>query len=102
MMRSLAITTLPALALLWTGPAATAPVGEEVTGQRLTGGVGFVSAVRLAHQPRQQDNGRMLLVFEPSTKGGIPLYESRDDGERWRKIGELTEEPHRDAAKGVR
>ena len=98
MMRPLTTAAWLALVLLWTGPAVAAPADEaEVTGRRLADGVGFVSAVRLAHQPRTQDNGRMLMVFEPAAAGGVPLYESRDDGERWRKIGEVDEQPHRDA-----
>lgn len=82
--------------LFWAGAVAAAPADEVVVGQRLADGIGYVSAVRLAHQPHPQDNGRMLLVFEPSADAGIPLYESRDDGDNWQRAGEIPEQPHRD------
>lgn len=85
-----------ASALLCAGAVAAAPAADETVGDRLAAGVGYVSAVRLAHQWTARDNGRMLLVFEPSGSGGIPLYESRDDGEHWRQMGEVVDQSHDD------
>lgn len=82
--------------LLCTGAVAAAQDKAVAVGERLAAGVGYASAVRLAHQPGAQDNGRMLLVFEPSSAGGIPLYESRDDGDRWKQIGEVDDQSHGD------
>lgn len=85
-------------ALLCAGVAVSAPAAEDAArGSHLAAGVGYASAVRLGHQPRAQDNGRMLLVFEPSAPGGIPLYESRDEGGHWRQVGEIAEMAHGDA-----
>ncbi|MBB3275878.1 MULTISPECIES: exo-alpha-sialidase [unclassified Pseudoxanthomonas] len=84
-------------ALLCAGAATAAPATDDAArGARLAAGVGYVSAIQLAHQPRADDNGRMLLVFEPSAPGGIPLYESRDAGGHWRQVGEITDQPHGD------
>ncbi|HEY0661672.1 MAG TPA: exo-alpha-sialidase [Lysobacter sp.] len=83
--------------LLCTG-AAVAAGPDEVVGERLAPGIGYASAVRLAHQA-DDGNGRVLLVYEPSGPGDIPLYESRDDGDRWQRIGEIRETAHKDGAR---
>ncbi len=85
-------------ALLCAGAASAAPPADEAPrGTRVAAGVGYASAIQLAHQPRARDNGRMLLVFEPSAPGGIPLYESRDGGGQWRQVGEIADQSHGDA-----
>ncbi|MEL1264451.1 exo-alpha-sialidase [Pseudoxanthomonas putridarboris] len=83
-------------AALLTAAASALGADGDVRGEHLAAGVGYASAVQLAHQPRAADNGRMLLVFEPSEPGGIPLYESRDEGARWRRVGEVVDQPHGD------
>ena len=87
---------LPVLApvLLCTG-AALADVPDAVVGQRLAPGIGYASAVKLAHQPAAGDNGRLLLVYEPSDPGNVPLFESRDDGDSFTRIGTVDESAHR-------
>nr|WP_295383075.1 exo-alpha-sialidase [Pseudoxanthomonas sp.] len=85
-------------ALLCAGAASAAPATDEAPrGTRVAAGIGYASVLQLAHQPRARDNGRMLLVFEPSAPGGIPLYESRDEGDHWRQVGEVVDQPHGDA-----
>lgn len=97
MARSAAIAWSLAPALLCAGAtAAAAPPADAAVGQRIAPGIGFASAVRLAHQPDGRSDGRMLLVFEPSEAGGIPLYESGDDGDSWRKVGEVVDRAHGD------
>lgn len=96
-MMRMSLLAMPLVLLLpWAGAAIAAPAGEAVVGQHLADGVGYVSAVRLAHQPHARDNGRMLLVFEPSAGGGIPLYQSDDDGDHWQPAGEIRDQPHHD------
>ncbi|SEI61501.1 exo-alpha-sialidase [Frateuria terrea] len=82
-----------ALALAWV-PAAAAPGPAQATGKVLADGVGYVSAVRLAHQPEASSNGRMLMVFERDGMGGIPLYESVDGGAHWRFLSNVTDQAH--------
>lgn len=90
------LACLVAPVLLCTG-AAIAAAPDDVVGQRLAPGIGYASAVRLEHQSGELDDGRMLLVYEPSEAGDIPLYESRDDGDRWQRIGEIDEAGHGNA-----
>jgi hypothetical protein len=74
--------------------AASAP--PSTRGQVLADGTGYVSVVRLAHQPPAASNGRMLMVFERDGMGGIPLYESVDDGAHWRFLANVTDQAHGD------
>jgi len=80
--------------LLCTG-AAMADAPDEVVGHKLAPGIGYASAVKLAHQPQAGDNGRLLLVYEPSEAGNVPLFESRDDGDSFKRIGSVDETAHR-------
>jgi hypothetical protein len=73
-------------------PAAAAQT--QATGTVLADGVGYVSVVRLAHQPEASANGRMLMVFERDGMGGIPLYESVDGGAHWRFLSDVTDQAH--------
>jgi hypothetical protein len=95
-LRAAAVALLIAPVLLCTGESGAVEGTDGAVGEHLAAGVGYASAVRLAHQSAAQDNGRMLLVFEPSASGGIPLYESRDDGDRWQQVGEVDDQSHGD------
>lgn len=64
-----------------------------VLGARMAAGSGYASAVRLAHGPAS-DRGRILLVFEQNGMGGIPLWESRDDGDHWHFLSNITDQKH--------
>jgi len=97
MARFPAIAWSLAPALLCAGAAAlAAPATDAAGGQRIAPGIGYASAIRLSHQPGGRGDGRVLLVFEPSEAGGIPLYESGDEGDSWRKVGEVVDQPHAD------
>jgi len=48
--------------------------------------IGYASPVRLAHQRDPRANGRILLVFEPVARQGIPVYEAGPDGSGWRLV----------------
>jgi hypothetical protein len=67
---------------------------DQRVGTVLADGVGYVSAARLSHQADASDNGRLLLVFEREGMDGIPLYESRDDGEHWTFLRNVTDQQH--------
>jgi len=88
------LRTLPCLlALAWL-PAAAAAAPAQAGGEVLADGIGYVSAVRLEHQPRREDDGRLLLVFEREGMDGIPLYESRDGGAHWHFLLNVTDQAH--------
>lgn len=89
-----ALALLAASVLLCTG-AAMADAPDDVVGQKLAPGIGYASAVKLAHQSNADDNGRLLLVYEPSGPGNVPLFESRDDGDSFKRIGSVDETAHR-------
>lgn len=93
-----ALCMLPIVAsvLLCTGVAgeAIADVPDDVVGQKLAPGIGYASAVKLAHQASGGDNGRLLLVYEPSDPGNVPLFESFDDGDSFKRIGSVDESAH--------
>jgi hypothetical protein len=99
-MRRAPSPTALASALLLAGMAcagvALADAPDEVVGERLAPGIGYASAVKLAHQPQAPDNGRLLLVYEPSDAGNVPLFESRDDGDSFKRIGTIDESAHSD------
>lgn len=80
------------------GLASAADADTAVAGRHLADGVGYVSAVRLSHQARATDNGRLLLVFEPAGPESLPLYESRDAGGHWRQVGHVTDQAHGQSA----
>lgn len=80
--------------LLCTG-VAMADAPDEVVGRRLAPGIGYASAVKLTHQNNSGDNGRLLLVYEPSEPGNVPLFESHDDGDSFKRIGSIDETAHR-------
>lgn len=89
--RGIALSACLLLAL----PGLTCPVhAEGLSLHRIADGVGYVSIVRLAHQRRDTDDGRMLMVFEQAGMGGIPLYESRDGGAHWTPAGHVTDRAH--------
>ncbi len=66
----------------------------KAVGMRLTDGTGYAAVVRTAFQPRAEDNGRILLVFEQEGMVGIPLYESRDDGDSWAYLSHVGDQQH--------
>jgi hypothetical protein len=67
---------------------------DDMHGRVLAEGVGYVTAIRMAHQPTAGDNGRMLVAFERDGMGGIPLYESLDGGAHWRFLSNVTDQAH--------
>ncbi|BDU16714.1 exo-alpha-sialidase [Lysobacter auxotrophicus] len=89
-----ALCLLAASVLLCTG-VAMADAPDEVVGEKLAPGIGYASAVKLAHQSNASDNGRLLLVYEPSEAGNVPLFESRDDGDSFKRVGSIDETAHR-------
>ena len=72
--------------------AASAP--SAMCGEVVADGVGYVSVVRLAHQSETGASGRMLMTFERDGMGGLPLYESRDQGACWRFVANVTDQAH--------
>jgi hypothetical protein len=84
--RRSAVALLLALAmpLLQAAPPANAAPGAHVAD-----GVGYVSVIRLAHPADTAATGRLLMVFERPGRDGIPLYESRDDGDHWRYLRDV-------------
>jgi len=89
-----ALGLLAASVLLCTG-VAMADAPDAVVGHKLAPGIGYASAVKLAHQAKAGDNGRLLLVYEPSEPGNVPLFESVDDGDSFKRIGSVDESAHR-------
>jgi len=81
------------LALL-TANAAAHSDADDIVGTRLADGTGYVSMVRLAHQADPQANGSLLMVFEQDGMKGIALYGSRDDGDHWNFLANVTDQPH--------
>ena len=92
MKRLLPLSLAFALACVGTATAASAPPGTR--GQVLGDGVGYVSVVRLEHQPDAAANGHMLMVFERDGMAGIPLYESDNGGAHWRFLSNVTDQVH--------
>ena len=80
------------------GSAAAQPVDRAV-GKKLVDGQAYVTLVRLSHQPKTSDNGRLLIAFEENGMEGIPIYESRDEGESWQIVTHATDSQHNDHAK---
>ena len=75
--------------------AAAAPSSHEApVGTPIAAGVGYAVAVRLAHQRPPSADGALLLAFEEDGMGGVPLYESRDDGRSWRLLRHVTDTTH--------
>jgi hypothetical protein len=66
--------------------AETVPGFDTTVGTKLADGQGYVSLVRLEHQAKKSDNGRVLIVFERPFVPGIPVYESRDDGDSFTPV----------------
>ncbi len=83
--------------LLCVGIAHALPASDDaaqVVGTRLATGMSYASAVQLAHQRTATDNGRMLMVFEMAGQPRLPLYESRNEGEHWKQIGQIADQTH--------
>ncbi|RAO76557.1 exo-alpha-sialidase [Dyella jiangningensis] len=88
--RSLATLAL-AVSLACAAHAQDAP--EQAVGTRLADGTGYVSIARIEHGSTQ-DRGRLLMVFEQNGMGGIPLWESRDHGDTWHFLMNVTDQVH--------
>lgn len=69
--------------------AAADDAPAPVLGVHMTDGSGYASAVSLAHGAAA-DRGRILLVFEQKGTTGIPLWESRDGGDHWTFLSNIT------------
>jgi len=87
------------LILACTVSAAGAQPAERAVGQKLVDGQAYVTLVRLTHQPDPADNGRLLIAFEENGMQGIPIYESRDEGQSWQLVTHATDALHTDHAK---
>lgn len=46
----------------------------------------YPTLIKLCHQPRAEDNGKLLAAFE-SWGSTYPIYESNDDAETWQYLG---------------
>ena len=79
--------------------AAVAQPAERAVGKKLVDGQAYVSLVRLSHQANPADNGRLLIAFEENGMEGIPIYESRDEGESWQRVTHATDTTRSDHAK---
>ena len=66
---------------------------DPVLGTHLADGAGYVSITRIEHGA-SQDNGRLLMAFEQDGMAGIPLWESRDGGDHWRALMNITDQSH--------
>jgi len=66
---------------------------ERAVGKRLADGTGYVSIARVEHGSTQ-DRGRLLMVFEQNGMDGIPLWESRDHGDTWHFLMNVTDQVH--------
>lgn len=90
-------TPLPWLRLcmfLALAPATLAATpAEPVTGTRMAAGTGYVSVTRAGHAV-PGGHGRLLMAFEQDGMAGIALWESRDDGDHWRFLMNVTDQVH--------
>lgn len=66
---------------------------QPVLGTRMTDGTGYPSVVRIEHNAI--DRGGLLMAFEKHGMDGIPLWESRDGGEHWQFMSNVTDQVHR-------
>src|ERR1700754_787084 len=79
--------------------AAHAQEGREVAvGTHLAPGTGYVSVARFDGAP-DKDAKHLLMVFEQEGMGGIPLWESRDGGDHWTHLMDITDQAHKGNAK---
>jgi len=78
---------------------AQAQEGHEVAvGTHLAPGTGYVSVARFDDAPAK-DPRHLLMVFEQDGMGGIPLWESRDGGDHWAHLMDITDQAHKGNAK---
>jgi hypothetical protein len=80
------------------GSVAAQPADKPV-GNKLVDGQAYVTLVRLSHQANPANNGRLLIAFEENGMDGIPIYESRDEGESWQLVTHVADAMHGDHAK---
>jgi hypothetical protein len=80
-----------AAAVSSTSMAQDAP--ESIVGTRLADGSGYVTVTRIEHGAAA-DKGRLLMAFEQHGMDGIPLWESRDGGDHWRFLMNVTDQQH--------
>ena len=59
---------------------------QQTFGKKIADGQAYVTLVRLAHQADPANNGRLLIAYEENGMNGIPIYESRDNGESWQLV----------------
>ena len=57
--------------------------GPTVVGTKIADGQAYATVVELKHQANASDNGKLLLAFENNGFGGIPIWESTDQGASW-------------------
>jgi hypothetical protein len=78
--------TLLAALLCCAATPVLAQAADRIVGQKIADGQAYVTLVRLAHQPKAADNGRILIAFEANGMEGIPIWESRDEGASWQFV----------------
>jgi hypothetical protein len=84
---------LPAFALSFLPALADAVPGFDTSeGTKLADGQGYVTLVRLQYQSKKSDNGRVLIAFERPNRDGVPVYESRDDGNTFKLLSTVSEQ----------
>ncbi len=88
---------LSTLALCIAGTIIRPSVAQDATdtfvGTRLADGSGYVTVTRIEHGSAE-DKGRLLMAFEQHGMDGIPLWESRDGGDHWRFLMNVTDQQH--------
>lgn len=81
------------MAVALSGHAAAQETPDPVVGTHLADGSGYVSVTRIEHGS-PEDKGRLLMAFEQDGMAGIPLWESRDGGDHWRFLMNVTDQTH--------
>ena len=73
--------------------AAAQDATDPTVGTRLADGSGYVTVTRIEHGS-PGDKGRLLMAFEQHGMDGIPLWESRDNGDHWRFLLNVVDQQH--------
>ncbi len=98
MTRSLKALSALTTILLLSAQAQRPNRAPVAVGTKLAEGQAYVTLIRLQHQPNPADNGRILISFEPNGMEGLPIYESRDEGNSWQLVTYATDSQHSDHA----
>ncbi|MET3653587.1 exo-alpha-sialidase [Dyella japonica] len=89
-----ALSTLAlCIAAAMPGSAVAQDSPDPAVGTHLADASGYVSITRIEHGS-PEDMGRLLMAFEQDGMAGIPLWESRDGGDHWRFLMNVTDQTH--------